>query len=631
MFGLLHLNGDVDRNQVRKLIESIDDSSSEKKDDSDVFFMTYSKGEGRINNNEYFSDKNFHVVSDAILYNREYLLSQLNLASSVSNSHIFLKAYELWGEMCVDHLEGDFVFFIFDVLRKTVVGIRDHVGKKLAYYFFDGKCFICSSSISAILTYLNEKPKLNDLWIKDFFLDSGPSNSFDGSQTIYENVFQLKATSITKLMESRLSSKRYWDPLKSNRKIKSFESASNALMEVFSKAVSQRTDQSLSNGIFLSGGLDSGAVAGFASRHLKKTSSQLIGICGAPLKSFNRFVGEHYVTDESENMMEIVSFCENITPHVERCEGKDCLSEIDHLLRCYEQPYKSIENAYWFYHLAKRAEALGCEVILTGQYGNSSISFGEMFAYSEDLYSRKKWLKFLSEIFWFSRVSDQGLYKYLKFILKHNLSDEWLEKLTKSKIKEIDEINYLNPDYFKEKGDGSIERPAPKTLNDYRVLNTSEKVFAQINNFYCHLERELGISFRDPTMDKQVISICNDIPDHFFCNHGKTRKLVRSITKGLIPDTVRLNYKTRGFQGVDWIYRIEDNPNRLIDAVEELISCGALNPYLSIDVIQEDLNKVKELGITNATYDSVKKLIKVIIFGKFTKIYNKERGKEGIL
>ena len=53
----------------------------------------------------------------------------------------------------MSHLSGIFAFAIWDNDHQVLFLARDHVGVKPLYYFWDGKKFIFSSEIKAILEH----------------------------------------------------------------------------------------------------------------------------------------------------------------------------------------------------------------------------------------------------------------------------------------------------------------------------------------------------------------------------------------------------------------------------------------------------------------------------------------------
>jgi len=70
-----------------------------------------------------------------------------------SDTEVILAGYKKWGRAIVPKLNGQFAFAIWDKQKKELFVARDDSGVKPLYYYFDGKRFIFSSEIKALLTH----------------------------------------------------------------------------------------------------------------------------------------------------------------------------------------------------------------------------------------------------------------------------------------------------------------------------------------------------------------------------------------------------------------------------------------------------------------------------------------------
>ena len=73
---------------------------------------------------------------------------------------------------------------------------------------------------------------------------------------------------------------------------------------------------------------------------------------------------------------EICAFTGNIEPHYIAAEDKNPLTEIDETLKIKEQPYKNLANSHWMNEIRREAADLGVGVLLNGQVGNATVSWG---------------------------------------------------------------------------------------------------------------------------------------------------------------------------------------------------------------------------------------------------------------
>jgi asparagine synthase (glutamine-hydrolysing) len=82
-----------------------------------------------------------------------------------SDSEVLLKSYKEWGKSCVNKFIGMFAFAIYDKKQKSFFIVRDRLGIKPLYYYFNNSKFIFASEIKSIL-YLIESKKEYKKWTK---------------------------------------------------------------------------------------------------------------------------------------------------------------------------------------------------------------------------------------------------------------------------------------------------------------------------------------------------------------------------------------------------------------------------------------------------------------------------------
>lgn len=101
--------------------------------------------------------ENLIIGYDGILHNRKALYTSLlqhgkNLyEGNIDDPTLVLYAYETWGESFLEHFEGSYAFFIFDIQNQKLILARDRIGKKPLYWYQDQRHFIFSSELKAIL------------------------------------------------------------------------------------------------------------------------------------------------------------------------------------------------------------------------------------------------------------------------------------------------------------------------------------------------------------------------------------------------------------------------------------------------------------------------------------------------
>src|SRR5690606_40022606 len=91
------------------------------------------------------------------LYYRRDLVRALEAAGvhprSDTPSHLILAAYRAWGEECVDRLEGDYAFVIWDRARRRAFAARDFGAKRPLHYAELGTELVIASSIGGVVAH----------------------------------------------------------------------------------------------------------------------------------------------------------------------------------------------------------------------------------------------------------------------------------------------------------------------------------------------------------------------------------------------------------------------------------------------------------------------------------------------
>jgi asparagine synthase (glutamine-hydrolysing) len=74
-------------------------------------------------------------------------------------------AYDLWGERCVEHLQGDFAFVVWDASRRRLFGARSPLGLRPFVYHANAQRFLCASEPRQLLVDPTIARDLDERWI----------------------------------------------------------------------------------------------------------------------------------------------------------------------------------------------------------------------------------------------------------------------------------------------------------------------------------------------------------------------------------------------------------------------------------------------------------------------------------
>jgi asparagine synthase (glutamine-hydrolysing) len=203
------------------------------------------------------------IVADARVDAQRELIAKLEARGQeagpvASDAELILRAYQVWGEDCVEHLLGDFAFGIWDEGRQRLFCARDHMGVKPFYYASIGSLFIFSNTLDCLRMHPAVSGRLNDLAIADFLLFE---MNQDPATTSFADIQRLPAAHCASISREGLRVRRYWTmPVDEPLFYRRADDYTDRFKELLRAAVGDRlrTDKI---GIFMSGGIDSPTLA----------------------------------------------------------------------------------------------------------------------------------------------------------------------------------------------------------------------------------------------------------------------------------------------------------------------------------------------------------------------------------
>ena len=210
------------------------------------------------------------IVFNGEIYNYRELRRELEAAGetfrSQSDTEVLLAGYGVWGDRVLDKLRGMFAFALYDARSRSVLLARDRLGIKPLYYAEvrrpNGNAVLFASELRALLKSELVPRRLDRTGVASYLWNGfvvGPS-------TIVEGVSSLEAgTSARVSLEApAVRAARYW--ALGPRSTRPAGDAVLALENELLTATRQHLASDVPLGVFLSGGVDSSAVASLAVR-----------------------------------------------------------------------------------------------------------------------------------------------------------------------------------------------------------------------------------------------------------------------------------------------------------------------------------------------------------------------------
>lgn len=557
------------------------------------------------------TDGKVYFTTDCILDNREALITELNAPKDEPDGTLMYLAYMKWGMECLNHFRGLFSMAVYDAVNEKIYLAADQAACRCLYYYsWKGK-FAFSTLISSITNSFPEIP-VNELYIKDYLTAPGLMPNVVYKETPYKNIFKLSPGCFLEISKENIIQHQYWDPMKNSPKInaKSPKQYGDVFLQTYDHCVKSAVRTSGEIGILLSSGLDSSSVGALAARALAKVNKSLYTYTYIPIKDMTSSARRTDIVNEKTDVLSLVEMYPNMIPHFTTNNGENCYKSIPKVLQILEMPYKSMVNSPSLMEIYEKAAESGCKIVLSGQCGNSTVSYGYIDDILYDLYKNRRFIKCLKYLNHFSTTVKESRKKALKNCIGYF-------RATSKSYKVLNDFHY-NPqnvflssnilddypmkDRYLSAGVNRFEySPTPKEMyGDYLYKLAALCYLGEIDT---KMGLAYGILLRDPTRDSRIMSFCSKLPYHMFAYGGTPRWLICGNFHKLLPEQFMNNYLRYGLQNADWFYRICRDWKTVFPDINNCLSFAQIQPYINKNKIEQYLDKLKSnLNPNDKTY-----------------------------
>lgn len=456
---------------------------------------------------------NFVLSFNGEIYNFKEIKTKLKEYhfKSDSDSEVLIASYIKWGEKCLNYLEGQFAFALWDKQNKSLFVARDPMGEKPFYYVYNHNGFYFSSEIRSLIKAfkLNKLPE--DRYLSEFLA----FQSVKAPNTLISDIKQLSPGQYAYIKNNNLRISNYWK-LESieERKYLELPEIKENISFLLKKSVSQQLISDVPLGAFLSGGLDSSIIVALASTLSNKK-----------LRTFS--VGfEESIYDE-RHYAEIIAKKFNTEHHEIIIGGNELVSRIPDILTKFDVPSGDGINSFIVSEAVKKQ---GITVALSGLGGDELFAgypgfnqyynlHGINYLFNNTLHFRKH----LMTLF-------KGKLKYLMDF----------EKLNVYEYNSLSRMIFL-PDEI----DNLIEKKHQNEFCSFysdKIPILSKYAIADLNNYTQpvllkdtdQMAMSVSLEVRVPFFDKELIEFVLGIPDKYKYNK-KPKTLLFETFQDLIP------------------------------------------------------------------------------------------------
>lgn len=301
-------------------------------------------------------DKTMWIVFNGEIFNYPELKDDLTARGhrfyTTSDTEVIIHLYEEYGAECLNMLNGQFAFAIWDCVKGELFIARDRVGIRPLHYTLHNGNLIFSSEIKSIFQVESIDRQLDPVALDQIFTfwTTLPS------RTAFKNIHELPAGHYLKAKAGKIKIGRYWDipycPPEGRTKLSADEISQQAL-ELLLDAVRIRLRADVPVGSYLSGGLDSSGLTSLVVNNFNK-DVRTFGI---------RFQEDGF--DEGSHQQEMVSFLN--ARHSEICASNESIgSAFGDVMWHGEKPLLRT-SPIPLYLLSRLVRQSGIKVVLTGE------------------------------------------------------------------------------------------------------------------------------------------------------------------------------------------------------------------------------------------------------------------------
>ena len=546
---------------------------------------------------------NWIIVFNGEIYNYKDIRNELEqigyIFSTKTDTEVIVKAYDCWGQKCLNKLYGMFSFALYNKNNRNLILCRDRLGVKPLYWYFKNDIFLFSSEIKAFHHYPNFDKTL-DLTTIPYFLQKG---YFSSDKCVFQNVNKLQPGTILEIDSNKnIIINKYWDVEKLFKTSKLDIREEKILLTETEKRLNEsfelRMVSDVNVGIFLSGGVDSSLVATL----LQNSSSNKID-------TFT--LGFHEKKYNESDIAEKIALEIGTNHNTFYCKEQDFVDVIPLLPEIYDEPFGDTSSIPTY--LISKYSSKKVKVVLSGDGGDELFGGYAKYKYavqSNFLYSapsslknilynlsyliKPSYLDFFEKSFKFNSYS-QISNKYHKFqntLLSNDIYDyiDTSSSFVNNKI--IKKFTNKNHNF-------NIHKINTEKNRIVTVLGVQDMLSYLPNDILVKVDRATmynGQEAREPFLDHDLLQFSLSIPDKFKISpKGETKYLLKKILSKYINPKI-IDRPKQGFT-VPIDYWIRNNlKNQIIDIKNDnqFFETFGLNKSLYIEIINSFYNNKQE-------------------------------------
>jgi asparagine synthase (glutamine-hydrolysing) len=452
-----------------------------------------------------------------------------------TDTEVVLAAYRAWGSDCVNRFNGMWAFALHDPARQMVFCSRDRFGEKPFYYASVEEGWIFGSEIRALRAAMRHTPSPSEKMMARFMVFEQAEHP---TETFFEGIHKLPAAHSLEvdLCTGSVKLKQYYWPRATNAwQCISEADAVAELQSRFQKAVSLRLRSDVPVGTCLSGGLDSSAIAAFASKlYNPKVQQAFTGITAGSADT---------TRDETPYAKQVAEALGMAWKHCQPI-AQDLENVFERVLDIQEEPFDSA--SVLMQHLVMQlAHDAGLKVLLDGQ-GADELLLG----YKPHLAWAIKAMAPLTAV----QLAAKSLNKYQIGSRELILLMSYHTVISRKRGRQLSKWKGLRKDLYQQlQAEASAEAGQPSDLFSKQCYELTHRILPMLLRYEDKNAMAFSIETRLPFLDTDLIEFLLNLPVHLKVNDGWSKYILRKSMTGHLPDAIVWRKGKVGFEAAYWV------------------------------------------------------------------------------
>lgn len=538
-----------------------------------------------------------HVLFTGYISNRAELQANLpaGMRPAADDGELYGQCHAAWGDEADRRIIGEYAAVMWLAGQRTVRLSRSPIQAPPLHVWHDDERLIVASTPRAIFATGEIEREIDEQKLADSLV----LNYREGTRGWFRGVSRVLTGSRQTFSDGRVAVDTWYDPAALPavrlRRDEDYVEAANGLFAEGTTAALQGFHRPA---VSLSGGLDSQAVTVAAIEHLGP-DRPLHGFTSVPEEGWDGREPSHRFGDERPHVAALAAMYPTLSSHLVDAAGLSFDHHLESMFMLTGSSPRNAMNMHWMHEVRRQARSAGCDVMLTGAFGNSSFSFDGL-GYLPNLLLKGRLVTLWHELGPAAQRLRVSVPRALASqALMPLLSDSLYRTVMRWRHGYVPKSDLawcpINPAYAAEMrvferatemGQDMLMRPYPNTRANRAAMITGQG--AESGDYRAAFEALWNIPTRDPTAYRPLVEFCMGIPDDQFVRDGTERWLARRMFAARLPAMV-LNERRRGMQAADWHLRMSRQRDSLMAQLEGLEADPAMAYRLDLPRLRATL------------------------------------------